>query len=272
MFSQSIRLNRRNFGLAAFSVGAGAILGRRTAAAQALLERLDEFLKGNLMDLDETVREEVAKLLGLEVYVYGFPLVIMDLTKAVMTAASSSGAYSAPINQFTRMVRFVNPSFKNVVRISRNGLWNTAFVDLDEEPFIASVPEITGRYYVMQAMNMWTDNFMSVGPRTTGTGAGNFLIAGPKWSGQLPRDVKGIYHCSTRYAWVLTQTMANGPSDFPAVIGHRKAVQPHAAARMGQALYAARECSGRRMWTPRPRPSTRFKRWTPEPSLVSLRY
>src|SRR5262245_60952819 len=73
-------------------------------------------------------------------------------------------------------------------------------------------------YYVMQALNMWTDDFLSVGTRTTGTEPGNFLIAGPTWKGTAPADIKETYRCSTRFAWVLIQTMANGPADFPAVI------------------------------------------------------
>jgi hypothetical protein len=126
-------------------------------------------------------------------YVFGFPLVIMDLTRAVTTAASKSGEYSAPINQFGRMRTYVDPDFKNVVRISRNSLWSFAFLDLENEAFVYSQPDTRGRYIVMQALNMWTDDFASVGSRTTGTGPGNFLIAGPKWNGSPPTDVKGTH-------------------------------------------------------------------------------
>jgi hypothetical protein len=65
---------------------------------------------------------------------------------------------------------------------------------------------------------MWSDNFMSLGPRTTGMGAGNFLIAGPKWEDKLPAGVKAAYPCATRFAWLRIQTIADGPRDFPAVI------------------------------------------------------
>ena len=57
-----------------------------------------------------------------------------------------------------------------------------------------------------------------MGSRTTGTGPGNFLIAGPKWDGTVPPDIKETYRCSTRFAWVLVQTVANGPQDFPEAI------------------------------------------------------
>ena len=50
--------------------------------------------------------------------------------------------YSAPINQFARVRTYVNPDFKNVVRISVNSLWSVAFPDLDKEPMTVSSPDI----------------------------------------------------------------------------------------------------------------------------------
>ncbi len=38
-----------------------------------------------------TIREGAAYLLGEEEYVYGFPLVMMDVTRQVLTATSKSG-------------------------------------------------------------------------------------------------------------------------------------------------------------------------------------
>lgn len=135
---------------------------------------------------EEKMKAEEAYVLGMETYVYGFPLVIMDLTKGVLTAAANPGEHSAPMNQFTMAREYVSPDFKNVVRISLNGLWATAFVDLDKEPYVFSAPDTKGRYYVMQALDMWTDDFATIGARNTGTGPGNFLIAGPKWNGTPP--------------------------------------------------------------------------------------
>jgi hypothetical protein len=154
---------------------------------------------------------------GMQSYVYGFPLVMIDVTREVLTATPKSGQYSAPLNQFARIRTYVSPDFKNVVRISVNSLWSHGFVDLDKEPVVVSYPDTKGRYMVIQALNMWTDDFLSVGTRTTGTGAGNFMIAVPNWSGTAPADVKQTFKCSTRYAWVLVQMAANGPQDFPEI-------------------------------------------------------
>jgi len=162
-----------------------------------------------------TVKQTKAYINGMYGYAYGFPLVMMDVTKDVVTATNRSGEYKSPMNQFGRIRTYVDPDFKDVVRISVNSLWSHVYLDLDREPFVLSVPDTGGRYYVMQAMNMWTDNFMSVGSRTTGTKAGNFMIVGPNWKGTPPPDVKETFRCSTRYAWVLVQMSAGSPKDFP---------------------------------------------------------
>jgi hypothetical protein len=156
---------------------------------------------------------------GMESYVYGYPIVVMDVTRDVLTAAPAPDpdGYAAPINQFAKMPHYVRVDFTNVVRISLNSLWTTAWLDLDNEPMVLSVPDTHDRYYVFSMMNMWTDVFGSVGKRTTGTGPGAFLIAGPRWQGAAPPDIKQTYRSSTRYAWILGQTQANGPADFAAV-------------------------------------------------------
>jgi len=164
-----------------------------------------------------SLREEAGYLLGEEEYGYGFPLVMMDVTREVTTAASKSGQYAAPINQFARIRSYVNPDFNNVVRISVNSLWSFGFVDLDQEPMIVTIPDTGDRYRVRQAMNMWTDDFASVGTRTPATKSGDFLIAGPKWTGTAPSGIKATFRSSTRYAWVLVQMSAASPADFPAI-------------------------------------------------------
>ena len=150
----------------------------------------------------------------MEAYIYGFPLVMMDVTKAVLTATPKSDEYKAPINQFGRVRTYADPGFKDVVRVSRDSLWCYAFVDLGNEPFIYSQPDTKGRYIVMQAVNMWSDNFASVGSRTTGTEAGHFLIAAPQWNGTVPPDIKETFRCSTRFTWVLVQIPATSSQDF----------------------------------------------------------
>ena len=163
------------------------------------------------------VKEGAAYVVGLEEYVYGYPPVMMDVTREVLTAASTGGQCSAPINQFARIRTFVDPDFKNVVRISVNSLWSHGFLDLDQEPTVVSTPDMDGRYIVVQGLNMWTGNFMSAGTRTNGGKAANYLISDPNCDGPIPKDVDHSFKLTTRYAWVLVRMSAATPADFPAI-------------------------------------------------------
>jgi hypothetical protein len=66
-------LHRRDLALGALILGAATVLKPNSVAAQSqgLVEKLEKYLRGVLADLKEDVREEVAKLLGMEAWVYG---------------------------------------------------------------------------------------------------------------------------------------------------------------------------------------------------------
>ncbi|WP_295448760.1 hypothetical protein [uncultured Thiodictyon sp.] len=47
------------------------------------------------------VKEGKAWLYGVQAYVFGFPLVVMDLTKEAATGVPRAGELTAPVNQFS---------------------------------------------------------------------------------------------------------------------------------------------------------------------------
>jgi len=154
---------------------------------------------------------------GIQAYIYGFPLVMMDLTKEASTSAAAPGEFTAPVNQFSVMTKYPDASFRAVARTGLDTLFACAWADLEKEPLVLSVPETKGRYYVIALFDYWSNVFASVGKRTTGTGATNFLIAGPGWQGTVPADVKAVFRSPTRFVWVNGQMQANGPQDYAEV-------------------------------------------------------
>ncbi|HEY7404895.1 MAG TPA: DUF1254 domain-containing protein [Candidatus Angelobacter sp.] len=154
--------------------------------------------------------------IAAEAYIFGYPLVLMDLTRLAFTNVSKPSENAAPVNQFCHMRTFPDPSLKAVVSPNADTLYSFSFLDLGGEPLVLSVPEMDGRYYLMQMLDAWTNVFAAPGTRTTGTSQDHFAITGPDWKGPLPKDVKEI-KSTTSMVWLLGRTQTNGKRDYPAV-------------------------------------------------------
>jgi hypothetical protein len=157
-----------------------------------------------------------ASEIAVEAYVFGYPLVLMDVTRRVMTAVPKAGAHKAPVNQFLHIREFPDYTMTDVVSPNADTLYSTAWLDLTKEPIILSVPDTGKRYYLMEMLDAWTNVFASPGTRTTGNSRGDFAIVGPQWKGKLPTNVKEI-KSPTNMAWLIGRTRTNGKEDYAAV-------------------------------------------------------
>ncbi|MDR3564753.1 MAG: DUF1254 domain-containing protein [Negativicutes bacterium] len=147
---------------------------------------------------------------AIDAYIYGYPLVLVEMTKRAMLASGSK------INCFTNERAFPDPRYTTIVRPNVDTLYSMAWLDLSAEPVILSVPDTHGRYYVLEFLDAWTNVFASVGARTTGTRERTFLITGPGWNGVLPDGMSRIETPGDR-VWIIGRTQTNGLPDFPAV-------------------------------------------------------
>ena len=133
------------------------------------------------------ITEQEAHAIGVNAYLYFYPLVTMGITRRVGTNVEAGKIPGfGPPNMFHSFTAFPAADFKSVVRPNFDTLYSSAFLDLTKEPVIVSAPDTNGRYYLLPMIDMWTDVFASPGWRTTGTQAGNFLITPPGWTGDTP--------------------------------------------------------------------------------------
>jgi hypothetical protein len=159
---------------------------------------------------------EQALAAGVQAVVYGLPIVMMELTKENAVNVATPRGLAAPINQFSHVPQFPPASFKQVVRANVDTLYSSAFLDLSKEPLVLTVPDSKGRYYLFPIFDAWTNVFATPGTRTTGNGAGTFVIAGPGWSGSPPPNAR-VLTSPTNLAWILGRVQTNGPADYAAV-------------------------------------------------------
>jgi len=155
--------------------------------------------------------------LGVEAYVYGYPLVTMEMTRRVMTNVREPEGTRAPMGQFVRMRSYPDASFKDVTAPNADTLYTSAWIDVGQEPWVLSLPDAHDRYYLFPMLDGWTDVFQVPGKRTTGTGAQKYAITGPGWKGKLPAGVKQ-YKSPTALVWLLGRIYCTGtPEDYQAV-------------------------------------------------------
>ena len=169
------------------------------------------------VDAQTSITEQEARAIGVDAYLYFYPLISMDVTRKVGTNVEAGKMPGfGPANMFHSFAAYPAADFKAVVRPNFDTLYSTAFLDLTTEPVIVSAPDTNGRYYLLPMMDLWTDVFASPGWRTTGTQAGNFLVTPPGWSGTIPTGMTRI-SAPTPYVWIIGRTKTDGPQDYAAV-------------------------------------------------------
>jgi len=198
---------------------------RRTASA-GLAVTCSLLLCAAPLGAHADVTDEQARAIAVDAYLYFYPLITMDVTRQQSTnVEKATEAGKAPMNAFSNIPAYPTAEMRTVVRPNFDTLYSAAWLDLTKEPMIVSVPDTGGRYYLLPMLDMWTDVFASPGQRTTGTRAGDFLVAPPSWRRdlreiidefKLPKDIQRI-DAPTPIVWVVGRTQTNGPADYDAV-------------------------------------------------------
>ncbi|MBS1676156.1 MAG: DUF1254 domain-containing protein [Actinobacteria bacterium] len=160
--------------------------------------------------------QETASEIAIEAYVYLYPLVLMERTRAQMTNVEQPGDIlgRAPVDSFAHFREYPPADFKDVVKPNFDTLYSPAWLDLREEPRIVSAPA-TDLYYLLPIYDMWSDIFACPGTRTNDAAAGSYAICGPGWEGELPEGVVRL-DAPTPWAWLIVRTKAS-PATYPEV-------------------------------------------------------
>ncbi|MBZ6078077.1 DUF1254 domain-containing protein [Microvirga puerhi] len=198
-----MKLTRRQAGIGVLSLLAGTTM---STVSEAHL--------GELLGIDEGLEEF---WLATDAYIYGYPLVTMEMTRRVITNVATPEGTRAPMGQIIKLRHYPDAAFRDVTAPNADTLYTTAFFDVGREPWVLSLPDMKDRYYLMPMLDGWTTVFQVPGKRTTGTGAQTYAITGPGWTGTLPAGVKE-YKSPTNIVWLLGRIYCTGtPEDYAEV-------------------------------------------------------
>lgn len=156
-----------------------------------------------------------------QAYLYGFPLVF-NLEQVERYATTGVGSVpGAPFNQFAHARVLASPA-DTFVSMNNDTVYSFAQLDLGVGPIRLTVPA-SDRYYVLQFIDAWTNNFAYLGTRGTGNDAGEFLIVPPGWTGDASIGAGGdaavptVVQAPTRIVSIAGRWSCRGSDDLLAV-------------------------------------------------------
>jgi hypothetical protein len=156
--------------------------------------------------------------------IYFWPRMILYLYKrAVLVEGIGEGPIPVNTLQTVSQTIFADPihppasaSKLATTGVNRDTLYTVGVLDLSKGPQVLHVPDMHGRYYSVQFTDPSNNTiFAYVGRRTTGTAAGDYLITGPKWKGQVLGGMKQISSPNSSVL-VLGRVLVESDNDLPA--------------------------------------------------------
>jgi hypothetical protein len=191
-----------------------ATLGGLGALATGALSSHALAIDGPLTDLVEGGEDfEIAS----DAYIYGYPLVTMEITRRVVTNVAEVEGTRGPMGQIIKLRSYPDASYRDVTAPNADTLYTTAFFDVGDEPWVLSIPDMKGRYFLLPFLDGWTNVFAVPGSRTTGAQSQTFVVSGPGWSGAVPAGMTQL-DSPTAIVWLLGRIYCTGtPEDYAAV-------------------------------------------------------
>ena len=150
-----------------------------------------------------------------EALIYGLPLVMNYAVFYEYFVDKGGSQYKAPFNQLYNTARVYTPQDTSVVTPNSDTPYSFVAMDLRAEPFVICNPQIEkSRYFSIQLVDMYTFNYGYMGSRTTGNGAGCFLIAGPSWKSERTVGISKVFRSETEFSMALIRTQLFDPADI----------------------------------------------------------
>jgi hypothetical protein len=176
----------------------------------------------------------VAWVVGTFLFIYFWPhLVTNHFKRAIVDQGFGDGPipintlYTEPPKLFGDPLHTsLPPGSSNLmtVGVNHDTLLTVGWLDLSKGPRVLHVPNFSGRYYSVQFTDPFDVDFAYVGTRTTGTQAGDYLIAGPGWQGSVPQGIARISSPSDSVL-VIGRVLVASDTDLPTADALTKQIQ-----------------------------------------------
>ena len=171
---------------------------------------------------------------GTVLFIYFWPHLVNNIFKrAIVDQGFGDGPvpintlYTEPQALFAEPLHTSLPPGSSklmTVGVNHDTLLTVGWLDLAKGPLVLHVPDFSGRYYSVQFADPFDVDFAYVGTRATGTRAGDYVITGPAWKGQVPSGTKQI-SSPDNSVLVIGRVLVYSDDDLPTAYDLAKQIQ-----------------------------------------------
>ena len=175
------------------------------------------------MSIDQA-REENAYAIGLQAYLWGFPL--HDYSHR-----PKHRSWQPISNDFSKYEELKTAKDRFVVTPNNVTIDAYASLDLTAEPAVIFVPALAdSRWYIVQIGDSFDEIVRNIGG-TKGPQPGVYVVTGPDFSGDVPGDMIRP-RSRTKIGVAAVRIFVAGSADLPKAIEAQKGFQPPASFRL----------------------------------------
>ena len=148
-------------------------------------------------------------------FVFGLPIVMNYAVQHDFAIDRNSGQFKAPFNEIWSDHKVFTYRDTSVPTPNSDTPYSMCWLDLRAEPIVISVPAVDKkRYYSVQLIDGNTFNYGYIGSRATGSAAGDYLVAGPRWKGETPAGIQKLFQATTDFGLVIFRTQLFDSADM----------------------------------------------------------
>jgi hypothetical protein len=168
------------------------------------------------------ITEAYARLVARDAFLWTWPMVNVYTRRLAFKDLPEPGLMGgivpvAPSNRLAMLSDYVEPAERMVACPNQDVVYGFGMLALDESPVVIQVPDFGSRFWVYQVVDARTDSFADFGAMYATT-PGFYLLVGPKWDGNTPSGINGVFQSSTSTGVVIPRVFQDDTSEDKAAV------------------------------------------------------